>query len=125
MTEPEPKTLTLDREPFGPVETELVAGFSQIPELSAIWVRTVPTMLTGGYELLRVYLAFSVLDQAGRHEADRRQEAFETRHYYTPIEFEWHHIPEDRIPKDVPARIWKRPPKIWTPESHRQRLWRK
>jgi hypothetical protein len=105
----------LDREPLNQIERELVNGFPQVADLDAIWVREVPPAISGGYPIYRVYLAFAVMRPEAREMADRIMEAFETRHHFDKIEFEFHHIPHDRIPKDVPARIWHRPPRIWTP----------
>lgn len=115
MTDP----LTLDRAPADKFEEALANGFPQVESLEAIWVRHVPTQLTGGYPKMRIYLAMSLLDQANRHLADRIQEAYEQRFHFEEMEFEFHHIPHDRIPSDLPARIWKRPPTIWTPTADR------
>ncbi len=114
--------LMLDREPGDKYEEALANGFPQIETLEAIWVRIVPPQLTGGFPLLRVYLALRVLDQGSRHMADRIQEAYEQRFHFEEVEFEFHHIPHDRIPKDLPSRIWRRPPKIWSPTAHRADL---
>lgn len=112
-------TVSLDREPLNQYEIEIVNGFPQIPSLEAIWVRDVPPQLTNSYPTMRVYLAMSVLDQRNREMADQIQAAFETRYYFDKIEFEFIHIPADRIPKDLPSRIWKRA-RIWTPEEDRR-----
>lgn len=111
--------LLLDRPPADKYEEALVNGFPQIETLEAIWVRVVPPHLTRSMPLMRVYLALRVLDQGSRHLADRIQEAYEQRFHFDDVEFEFHHIPHDRIPKDLPSRIWKRPPTIWTPSAHR------
>lgn len=117
--------LTLDREPADQYEQALVNGFPQIETLEAIWVRIVPPQLTGGFPLLRVYLALRVMDQGSRHMADRIQEAYEQRFHFEEIEFEFFHIPEDKIPSDLPSRIWRRPPRVWTPHAHRADLLKK
>lgn len=117
--------LLLDREPLGKYEQELVNGFQEISTLEAIWVRDVPPQITGSYPIMRVYLAFSVMDAGSRHLADRIQEAYEVRHHWAAVEFKFSHIPADRIPADVPARIWKRPARVWTPSEHRVDLMRR
>lgn len=111
-------SVTLDREPVDKFEQALVAGFPQnVEALEAIWVRQVPPQLNGGMACLRVYLAMRVLDQQNRHAADRVQYDYEIRFHHDEMEFEFHHIPADRIPADLPSRIWRRPSRLVGPDG--------
>jgi hypothetical protein len=115
----------LDREPFGQLEQELVNGLPQIDALEEIWVREVGTQLTRGYPIMRIYLAVCSMDPEVRHLAEQIQQAFEARHYWDKVEFQWHLMPHGRIPKDLPSRVWKRPARVWTPREHRIELARR
>lgn len=113
--------ITLDRPPFGTYEEELVNGFPQIEALEEIWVREANPLLTGGYMLLRIYLALRTLDAKSLELCDRIQADYQVRRHYDEVELEWHRLRwfADAVPANLPSRIFKRPPRLWTPEMHR------
>jgi len=118
----------LDREPCDRIEQTVVNGFSQVSTIDEIWMRLGRPARPDGMpkplwfqlqeaDVYTIHLGFRILDQAGRTMADSVESEFLQRMAPERFEFEVKHIAAGTIPAGVPARIWKRPPLIWTPGS--------